>query len=76
MTVLLALVLLAITFGLTVGLGVGWLAILPLLAFVAVLVWGGIVFASGRTPAGAVRSRGRSRKPDLLGPGGPDDPDA
>lgn len=74
MTVLLALLLLAVTFGLTVALGVGWLAILPLLAFLALLGWAAVVFASGRTPAGTVRESGR--KTELLGPGGPDDPDA
>ena len=39
-------------------------------------VWAAGVFASGRTPAGVARQTGsRGDKPELLGPGGADDPD-
>jgi hypothetical protein len=72
-TALIVLIVLALTFGLSVGLGVGWIAVLPLLALLAVAVWSGLAFASGRSPAQATR---RTRRTELLGPGGPDDPDA
>ena len=41
----------------------------------AYAIWMALTFTSGRTPATEVRRRGR-RGPELLGPGGPDDPDA
>jgi Flp pilus assembly protein TadB len=53
-------------------LGAGIVAIVPLvllLAFGAWMVW---AFARGTTPATAGR---RVKKAELLGPGGPDDPD-
>jgi hypothetical protein len=58
--------------GLTFALGVGWLAVIPLLIAVGVVIWGGMMVASGRTPADSVRESPRA---ELLGPGGPDDPD-
>jgi hypothetical protein len=46
-----------------------------IVAVVAIL-WMFGVFASGRTPAGVARQSGRHKEmPDLLGPGGSDDPD-
>jgi hypothetical protein len=72
MAALVAAVLLLLAAGGTVVLGVGWLAIIPLLLAIAAFVWGGITIASGRTPARAVR---QTDSPELLGPGGPDDPD-
>lgn len=40
-------------------------------------LWAAGVLASGRTPAGVARESGnRDDKPELLGPGGADDPDA
>ena len=68
---LFGLVLLLVA-GLTAVLGVGWLALLPLLVALAALGWGGLTVASGRTPASEIR---RVDQPELLGPGGPDDPD-
>lgn len=65
-------ILLLLLAGGTAVLGVGWLAIIPLLLAIAVFVWGGMTIASGRTPARAVR---QTDSPELLGPGGPDDPD-
>jgi hypothetical protein len=65
-------ILLLLVAGLTVVLGVGWLAVVPLLIALAALGWGGLTVASGRTPASEVRHVERA---ELLGPGGPDDPD-
>jgi hypothetical protein len=65
--------LLLLAAALSVGLGVGWLALLPVLLGLGVLGWGLLTVLSGRTPASAVR---QTRSPELLGPGGPDDPDA
>jgi hypothetical protein len=58
-----------------VVLGAAWLAIIPLVIAVAVLAWGALTVASGRTPATELRHVDTSNKPELLGPGGPDDPD-
>jgi len=73
MAALLVLFVLALVFGLSMGLGVGWLAIVPLLALLAVAAWTVVVFAAGRTPSQVVRRT--PRRTELLGPGGPDDPD-
>jgi hypothetical protein len=72
MVVFLFGVLLLLVAGLTAVLGVGWIAVLPLLIALGALGWGGLTVASGRTPAGEVR---KIESPELLGPGGPDDPD-
>src|SRR5438067_3862855 len=69
MAALLFGLLLLLVAGLTAVLGVGWLALLPLLVALAVLAWGGLTVASGRTPASEIR---RVDRPELLGPGGPD----
>jgi hypothetical protein len=69
---LIAFFLLALTVALLFVPGVGWLALIPALAAGAALVWAGAVFASGRSPGDVVRS---TDQPELLGPGGPDDPD-
>jgi hypothetical protein len=71
---LVVLLLLALAFGLSVGWGVGWLALLPLVALLAVAAWTVLVFTTGRSPGQAIRSR--PRRTQLLGPGGPDDPEA
>jgi hypothetical protein len=53
--------------------GIGILAVVPLAVALLVGVWIAIVFFSARTtPGQAVR---HTRKAELLGPGGPDDPD-
>jgi hypothetical protein len=51
---------------------VGWLALIPALVAIGVVAWGGLTVASGRTPASELR---KTQKPELLGPGGQDDPD-
>lgn len=66
------LVALAIVFVVTIGLGP--LAIVPFVIAVIVGIWFLFVLVrSGGAPARPVR---RTKKASLLGPGGPDDPDA
>ena len=72
MAVLLFGLLLLLVAGLTAVLGVGWIAILPVIVALGIIAWGGLTVASGRTPASAAR---KAERPELLGPGGPDDPD-
>ena len=52
--------------------GVGIFAIVPGIIALLYLGWLLATMASGRTPSSTVR---RTRRPHLLGPGGPDDPD-
>jgi len=72
MAVLLFGLLLLLVAGLTAVLGIGWFAVLPALVALAIVWWGGLTVASGRTPASEIRN---AEKPELLGPCGPDDPD-
>jgi len=72
MAVLLFGLLLLLVAGLTAVLGIGWFAVFPALVALAIVSWGGLTVASGRTPASELR---KTEKPELLGPGGPDDPD-
>ena len=57
--------------------GLALFAIVPGILLLAYAVWLALVLAKGETPGGIVRRRGRRgrRGPELLGPGGPDDPD-
>jgi len=71
--VLITFLVLAILIGFAVTLAVGWIVVIPAVLALAVLVWLGTAFAMGRAPSEMVR---RTHKPELLGPGGPDDPDA
>jgi hypothetical protein len=72
--VVFVLLALALVVGLSAGLGIGWIAVFPLLLLLALAVWSGLVFKSGRAPGQVIRRR--PRRTQLLGPGGPDDPDA
>jgi len=63
----------ALALAFTFALGLGPLAIVPAVIAVAVLIWLVAGLARGQTPGRAAR---RTRRPELLGPGGPDDPDA
>jgi hypothetical protein len=72
MALLIIGIVLLVIAGLTVGFGIGWLAIIPALLALAALGWGATTVAAGRTPTSEVR---RVKSPELLGPGGPDDPD-
>jgi hypothetical protein len=71
-TIVVLFVLVALAVAFTLAIGFGPLAILPIVLAVGVLIWFFAAGASGRTPAQAVRRR---QRPELLGPGGPDDPD-
>lgn len=68
--------LICLAIGLVFVPGVGpFLAIAAGIAAVIAIVWALGVFGSGRTPAGLARQSGkRDDMPDLLGPGGADDP--
>jgi hypothetical protein len=68
-----AFVIVALFLGLTFAFAVPWLVIVPIAIVMAFLVWGGTLAVAGRTPQEAIR---RTKRPRLLGPGGPDDPDA
>ena len=68
--VLFLLVALVIAFALAPGLGP--LVIIPAVLAVAVAIWLIAALARGQTPGRAAR---RVDTPELLGPGGPDDPD-
>ena len=70
LVILFVLVALAIAFALALGLGP--LAIIPAVIAVAVAIWLLAGLARGHTPSRAAR---RTHEPELLGPGGPDDPD-
>ena len=65
--------LLVLAVGLAFTLGAGPLAAIPLVLLLAVGGWMVWAFAHGATPATTGR---RVKKAELLGPGGPDDPDA
>jgi hypothetical protein len=72
MAALFVLIVLAVLATFAVALGAGAvLIVLVFVALVAAAVWLGATFLSGRRPAQAVR---RTKSPELLGPGGPDDP--
>ena len=72
MAALLFGLLLVLVVGLSAVLGIGWIAVFPALVALAIVGWGGLTVASGGTPASELR---KTEKPELLGPGGPDDPD-
>ncbi|HEX5450124.1 MAG TPA: hypothetical protein VFW85_08715 [Gaiellaceae bacterium] len=69
------IILLLVTIALLFVPGLALLAVIPALVLIIYAAW--LVFASatGRTPGTVVRQRGQ-RGHRLLGPGGPDDPDA
>ena len=66
-------VLAAIAVAFTLAIGLGPLAIIPFVIALAIGIWGLAALARGKTPGGVVR---RTHKARLLGPGGPDDPEA
>ena len=71
-TLIIIFILVALALAFTLALGLGPLAIIPGLIAVAVAIWMVAVLVRGHTPARAAR---RADTPELLGPGGPDDPD-
>jgi hypothetical protein len=72
LTLVVLFLLVALAIGFTLALGFGPLAIVPVVIGVAVLLWMLAGLARGHTPGRAAR---RTQRPDLLGPGGVDDPD-
>lgn len=54
-------------------LGAAWLAVPMFVLALAALIWAIVVLARGE---GRMPATHRTREPELLGPGGPDDPDA
>jgi hypothetical protein len=72
MTPMLLTLLLLVAAIVTAVTGLGWVAV-PLFALaVACFIWAIVVFFRG---GGQMPATHRTRKPELLGPGGPDDPD-
>jgi hypothetical protein len=53
--------------------GMALLALLPLAAAIVVGIWLAVTVSGGTTPTRAIRRT--PRRQELLGPGGPDDPD-
>ena len=72
-TIVVLVVLVALALAFALALGLGPLAIVPAVVAVGVLIWLVTGLARGQTPGRAAR---RTERPELLGPGGPDDPDA
>ncbi len=66
------LILVVFTVALAFVPGVGLFAIVPGALALLYLIWLLVTAASGRTPGSAMW---RTRRQELLGPGGPDDPD-
>lgn len=73
MTPLALTVLLVVLGFLAVVVGLAWLAVPLWVLAVVALIWTIVVFARG---GGTKPVLHRTREPELLGPGGPDDPDA
>jgi hypothetical protein len=69
----LAVALVAVAVVLAFALGWVWIVILPVGALVFVAVWLLNVIFHGRAPSSVLRSVPNA---ELLGPGGPDDPEA
>ena len=73
MAALIAVILAMLLLGFGFAFAAPWLVIVPIAIVVVFLAWGGTLAAAKRTPQEAVR---RTKRPQLLGPGGPDDPEA
>jgi hypothetical protein len=73
MAAVLVFVLLGIATAFAFVVGLGLFAVVPLLLAIVVGGWAAFALLRGATPGGMVRHT--TRKPELLGPGGPDDPD-
>jgi hypothetical protein len=72
MALLIAFLVLAVLISFAVTLAVGWIVIFPALLVLGILAWVGTAFVAGRPPSDILR---RTKRADLLGPGGPDDPE-
>jgi hypothetical protein len=72
MAALIAIFLAALLLAFGFAFAAPWLVIVPIAIVIVFLVWGATLAAARRTPQEAVR---RTKRVELLGPGGPDDPD-
>jgi hypothetical protein len=72
MTPILLALLLLVAAIVTAVIGLGWVAVPLFILSVVAFIWALIVFFRG---GGQMPVTHRTRKPELLGPGGPDDPD-
>jgi hypothetical protein len=73
LTPLLLAVVLVVVAVVTAVVALPWIAVPAFVLAVLAVIWAGIGFFRGGGPVTEVR---RARKAELLGPGGPDDPDA
>ena len=73
MAALIAIVLAALLLSFGFAFAAPWLVFVPIAIVLVFVVWIGSLLAARRTPPEAVR---RTKRPQLLGPGGPDDPTA
>lgn len=73
MAALIAVFLAVLLLSLGFAFAAPWLVIVPIAIVVVFIAWTISLVASHRTPQEAVR---RTKRPQLLGPGGPDDPEA
>ena len=72
-TIVILLVLVALAVAFTLAIGLGPLAVVPAVIAVGIAIWLVASLVRGQTPGAAAR---RTHRPELLGPGGPDDPEA
>jgi hypothetical protein len=68
----LLIALIALAAALIFVIGAAGFAAIPIVVVLGIGLWMAWTFVSGRSPGPVVR---RSKQADLLGPGGPDDPD-
>ena len=73
MAALIAVFLAALLLSFGFAFAAPWLVIVPIAILMVFGAWLGTLAAARRTPGEAVKS---TKRPQLLGPGGPDDPEA
>jgi NADH:ubiquinone oxidoreductase subunit 6 (subunit J) len=73
MAALIAIFLAALLLSLGFAFAAPWLVFVPIAIVIVFVGWVLMLLVAGRTPREAVR---RTERPQLLGPGGPDDPEA
>jgi membrane protein implicated in regulation of membrane protease activity len=73
MAALIAVFLAALLLAFGFAFAAPWLVLVPIAIVIVFVAWVGTLLVARRTPQDAVRS---TKRPQLLGPGGPDDPQA
>jgi hypothetical protein len=73
MAALIAIFLAVLLLSLGFAFAAPWLVFVPIAIVIVFIAWVGSLLGARRTPQEAVR---RTRRPQLLGPGGSDDPGA